>query len=241
MRLKLFAVLTVVALFSVSHLNAQVRSKWELGIKSGVNVSGSRDIDYSLNTGYNIGGFADYNITNRWFLRSGLEITKKGGTFEGNIYDYPMGKDETSGLNSYFSGNSKYSVSMNYLQLPLTIGYRLPLSEKASLNFNLGGYVSYGLSAKTTSIINGTLLTGDVREALNTTSKFYKWESTGLKRYDYGLLGGIGLEYNKFIFGVNYELGLRELRTTPIHSELVPQIRNSFKNVNLAFSIGYKF
>ena len=233
MRIFTFLVVLGVGLWTAPVINAQQsKSPWTFGVKTGVNIStynvdgGS---DYS-NTdgviGFNGGVTVDYQLKNRFYLSSGLEFTTKGADFS---QMYPFYIDG----NTVTQTTTKDSRKFQYLQLPLTIGYRLPISRNMNVTFNAGGYFAFGLSGK------GTYEQWtEISEVGGTTSYEYMKKKTNQKGdTDFGLIGGLGLEYKRFSLNFNYELGLRELYT----GTNTIGLESTWKNRNAVLSVGYKF
>lgn len=223
MRTKTFVVLAIIALFGVSNLKAQVRPKWELGIKSGVNVSTSSSTSvyqpnyhYNPQVGFNAGAFVDYNFNDKWFLRSGAEIITKRESTYANLQNVQVG----DGI--FFSGYQASSRRQTFLQIPLTLGHRVSLSKKTALTFNLGGYANYAFSSKAEYLFNGSVDNNGLVERYDRLDKYKGSSVWGHNDYTIGILGGVGFEYNKFQFNVDVQDPLSRTR-------------------NFAFTVGYKF
>jgi len=113
----------------------------------------------------------------------------------------------------------EHDTSLNpmYLQIPLTFAYKIHIAPKTHFVLNAGAYFAYGIGGK---IDDGKAKKQDV------------FSNTGLKRFDTGILGGIGLEIKQITLSVNYELGLADIAQAG---------RSSYKNRNALLSLGYKF
>lgn len=258
--MKISTLCTVIGITLVTTQITEVKaqeSPWKFGAKAGVNVANTSSKDESGRVGFNVGGTVEYQLNNRFFLQSGLEFTTKGSKIDKNFKNYPlyttMYGPATSDDYTKFTGKVKASQNLMYLQMPLTIGYRLPVSNDVNLTFNAGGYMAYRLTARMPYDRKGILTHPDgTTEAFDLKTTYKGNRATGLERLDYGLLGGIGIEYQKFSFNINYELGLRNLEKTgqyitngygegydyqPPVTHKVPK----WKNRNISFSVGYKF
>ncbi len=117
----------------------------------------------------------------------------------------PEHKGETNQLNQM------------YLQIPVAIAYKVPFAVNKKIVINLGPYVAYGISGKADT---GAKKKQDV------------FSKTGLKRFDLGLGGGIGLELHRVLFTINYEQGLLDIDQRK---------KELYKNQNFFFVLGYKF
>lgn len=119
----------------------------------------------------------------------------------------------------------------------MTIGYRLPVSKDVNLTFNAGGYFALGLSGKSTlSKSSYSFQFGQEGNLDNISSDYSVSEYKQNGDTDFGLLGGIGVEYKRFSLNANYEFGLRTLHTATSSDGLF----STWKNRNLTFSVGYR-
>jgi len=114
-----------------------------------------------------------------------------------------------------------YKTNLLYLNIPITAKARYELD-----NFNLyglfGPYIGLGLSGKYKA---------------DDESVDVKWgsgDSDDLKRFDFGWTIGAGIEYEAFMAGLSYNLGL---------ANIAAQTEGGYKAKNRAFliSVGYRF
>lgn len=242
--MKFLTLLTIsgICLCSAPLIKAQEsKSPWTFGAKAGVNLSTFKSDGTNLSTtdgttGFNGGITVEYALLNNFFLHSGLEYTTKGAdyysstSFLSNDYNSPQNGD-------YYMTQRSISDSrrFKYLQLPLTLGYRLPVSKDINVTFNAGAYLAIGISGKGTQQTWTTTLGSD--NEISTTYEEHKTSKKG--DADYGLIGGVGIEYKKFSLNANYEYGLSSLATARHFGNL--DIGDTWRNRNLTFSVGYKF
>ena len=237
---------TLLAVAGISIASTQIadaqtnESPWTFGVKAGANIANTSSKNESGRIGFNVGGTVEYKLSDRFFLQSGLEFTSKGSKLKEQSFNFSLPYFDSGELTSIddldyvtYTGKAKASQNLMFLQIPLTIGYRLPLAEDINLTFNIGGYAGYGITARSKYKIDGTLKYPDGKtESVNT-------ETT----------------YKKFSFNVNYELGLRNLdkssgtylnygyssgynnQSTGVTVYEVPK----WKNRNVSLSVGYKF
>ncbi len=260
-------ILILLIIYSGSTLTSEAQNKerrrCEFGIKTGLNISNTNIKNYSPKAGINIGAFLDVNFSRKLFLRAGLDYTTKGAKYSENLISSPISFGYSSwgyGMGiTYFTGKMSGSYTLNYLQLPLTIGYRFPVSKNINLTVNAGGYISGGLSSKVKYHTDGTYSRMDEVFWVNDEDTWdNSWDNSGLERFDYGIMGGIGAEYKKFIFNINYEIGLNSLteRTMYLYGGNFANgydyeagyggyygqyTFSQWHNYNVTFSIGYKF
>ncbi len=108
-------------------------------------------------------------------------------------------------------------VNAAYLQVPLTLGMKIGVETWAML-MNIGPYFAYGLGGKTTQ---GSISRDTFSDAM-------------LKKFDCGVVCGVGFEFNKWVVGINSEIGF--LNVLNKNSDDI-----TMNNVNVALSVGYKF
>lgn len=171
----------IIGLFAcVVSVNAQ---EWKFGVKGGMNfstisglsdVAGYSDLDFSTSTrvGLHLGGVVQGTF-NKFFLQSELLFSSVGMNVE--VYG------EEDGL------------SLNYLQMPVYGGLKLPVAPSIKLLFGAGPYVAYGVSSSE-----------DVFDSNDDGGNF--------KRFDAGLALMTGMELKKnFQFTIGYDLGLVDM------------------------------
>ncbi len=106
-----------------------------------------------------------------------------------------------------------------YLELPIMVAARFPVSDKASLVINGGPYLAYGVGGKVKYKEN------DVEVSVDTFGEYFSF-----KRFDAGLGLGIGFDFGKFVISWDSELGLVDLM-----DDL------NFKNTCFSLGVAYKF
>ena len=211
----------VIALTMTTEVFAQT-----FGIKGGLNLSNllAQDDDDTyiddakMIPGFHIGATAEFPLTEMFSFETGLLLSTKG---------FKMSEEET-----FMEENYKYEEKLNLLYLDI------PLSAKAS--FDLGGakiygvfgpYLGIGLSGKSKYEVTFDGETESNEEDV-------KWGSdedeSYLKRLDFGLTMGAGVEINSFQIGLSYGLGLANIST---YTDGGYKINNRV----LGISVGYKF
>lgn len=200
----LAAAIAFAALFG-ANVNAETGNV-QFGVKGGVNVSNfTGDLDgIKSKAGFQLGLTLDYELAPSVYLISGLEYIVKGS------------KEKGSG--------DLMSMNLGYIQLPVHIGYKVPVSEATKLLLHAGPYVAY--AAK------GTLKEGGA--SVDWFDKKYNLETTFFvpKRFDAGLGLGVGLEFGKVSVGLDVDYGL---------VNIYKNSGASIKNLSSGLSVGYKF
>ena len=106
-----------------------------------------------------------------------------------------------------------------YVELPLNLVGKIPLSEYTRLYIGAGGYAAAGVSGKNER--EGKILGSTFRSESDiifsdddpTTSAEENAGYGKLKRFDYGLNAVAGLDFNKFSIGANYGHGLAKINS----------------------------
>lgn len=124
---------------------------------------------------------------------------------------------QTKGAKYASKGGSEAKYNPIYAQIPLSIGYKVDLAPNTKFVVHAGGYAAYGIAGKIKNDPNN-----DKRSVFG---------KDGFKRLDYGLLGGVGVEFGKIAVSAGYEYGLANINNAG------PKISNR----NPYLTIGYKF
>ena len=187
-------------------------------VQGGVNLaniststSGSTQKNNMLTT-FNAGILVRSNQAEQVALETGLLLDGRGSKSESG-----------SGANYY-----KATFNPLYLELPVNVVLRLPLSNATSNIFiNAGPYIAMGIAGK--SKVVGQL--GGVSINSSKNIQFTSTDPTAddqadskLKRFDYGANIGAGIDLGKILIKANYGLGLAKINST--------QTNNSANNID---------
>ncbi len=197
------------------------------GVTGGLNLSNMLEKDdddtysddYKMNPGFHIAGTVDIPIHHHFStvlsFESGLLFTTKGFRIE--------------------EDSIKVKTNLYYIDIPLTVKTSLPLSEGLKIFGAVGPYVGIGLSGKVIlDELFGVELIDDNEEAIKWGSDEDSDDYLNLKRLDYGLTFGGGVEINALMLGISYDLGLANIDT-------YQEDGYTTKNRVLKFSVGYRF
>ena len=199
-------------------------------VKAGLNLSNALikddtrtySDDFNMNPGFHVGATVEFPITELFSFETGLLLSTKG-----------------------FKSSSSYTLGSN---LETNLFYiDIPLTAKASFDLGavkiygiFGPYIGIGLSGKTNI---ETTSSGDtkIREEL------VKWgldEGDYLKRFDFGLTMGAGVEISSILIGLSYNLGLANVvsnNNSDLNTASNPDNNLKINTRVLAISLGYKF
>jgi outer membrane immunogenic protein len=186
-------------------------SQVTLGAKAGAQVAGihyqepSPDADLNPRLGYFAGLFAQINPASKWLLRSELLFSVKGAQVPAR------------------PGVSKGKVSLNYLNVPVLIGYQ-PLPQ---VTVYLGPEMGYLLAAQGRS--------GDDSQARHNVTDFYK-------RVDLGLAAGVSYQLTpvlqadvRFVRGGNMLIEYNRVDEDGFVTEKVKDGRNQVFQLGLHY------
>lgn len=159
-------------------------------------------------------------------FRGDLKNTKSAFKYQAGITaDIMLWKNIyiLTGLDLHIKGakyepESEPTVKYNpmYLQLPVHWGYKFTLAPGTRFVINAGPYVAYGIGGKAKNRGDSEKVFGDNK----------------LKRLDYGVGGGIGLEFGKLCINGGYDFGINN----------ISDIKDTkLRNRNIYMTLGLKF
>jgi len=193
------------------------------GVKGGLNLANilAKDEDgtvsegYSAKLGLHLGVFAELPVTDMLVFEPGLFFSDKGFKIDEELFGY----------------NLKVKANLNYVDIPLNLKAYFDVADNIKVYGALGPYLGVGISGKYKS----TVSVGGTDE---TDEEDVEWgndeDEDELKRFDFGLTFGTGVEFNGILVGLSYDVGLANIST---YQEFDTKIKNRvFK-----LSVGYKF
>ncbi|MDR2954226.1 MAG: PorT family protein [Prevotella sp.] len=167
-------------------------------------VNLSNVTDGDAKVGFNGGVTVDFALPADLYLMSGLEYSLKGAKI-----------DEID-----------TKLNLSYLQLPVHLGYKLDIISGAKIVFHAGPYVGYAVDGKWKS--GGVSVDAFGDEIAQVAGGIAK-----LKRFDFGVGLGAGVEFGKIGVGLGYDFGLADIYDG--------NLDGSIKNKNAYLTVGYKF
>ena len=187
MRKKLFLVLSV-ALLSVAYVNAQ----FTFGARAGLNLTNFTGSDWKdltdgeskFKPGFQLGVVGEYALSDVLAIQPGLIFAQQGAFL-------------------YKDSDFTWGMTLNYLQVPINIQYKLDLGGM-SLLLQAGPYLGYGINGER----KGGILSRDI--------KFGSGHDADLKAFDLGLGIGAGVQFSSFQVSLGYNLGLTNLNPIDI-------------------------
>ena len=198
-------------------------------VQGGVNLSnittsnsGGTESSHMLTT-FNAGIMARSNSAEPIALEAGLLVEGKGAKSSGG------------------SGNTHYDATFNplYLQLPVNVVVRVPLQTSTSNIFIFGGpYVAMGIAGK--SKVKGQILGASIDNSkdiqfTNTDPTDNDQAYSKLKRFDYGVNVGAGIDLGKILLKANYGLGLSKISSMQTNNG--ENAKNKYRVVSISLGI----
>jgi len=183
--------------------------------------------NYHSRSGFHAGFLADipFSATSKLYFQPGVNFSTKGRKYSEN-YD-----------SSDFRSRSRLDSSqfINYIEIPLNLVLKLPLSRKVKFIIGAGPYVSFFLNGKEkseTSFINGDFSTIENKDLPvgNGAGKY--------KTFDYGVNGLAGFEIGRVFLTANYSRGLADFWKDPADQAIY---NGRFKHQVLAGTLGVFF
>lgn len=215
MRKFLGLVLCLIALTSSAQLKLGISAAYDIA-EFVDNGGSSQDYSISAINGYHFGLIADNELSKKFSLITELQFAHKGGII-----------DKTS---QALTGTS-YTMTLNYLQLPITINYKSAISKTSKFIVGGGFYGALGLSGKEKGmdvLMNGGIATVD--EKVNFTSSSSNTGNADVKPFDFGYTFDTGIEWKKYQFKIDYMHSFGNIR---------PNGNTKFANVTYGLSAAY--
>ncbi len=204
-----------------------------ISLKGGLNLSnmsfdvdnnGDMDDDTDWKAGFVVGAAVEFPFTDILSLETGLFLASKGYKASDEYTDTWGGMT--------FEGEMEETLSLLYLDIPITARLTHNLGNGLSLYGLLGPYVGIGLTGtyeyEYTETFNGETETDSDEEDIEWGSG----DDDDLKRIDFGLTIGGGVEINNLLIGLSYNMGL---------ADISPHDIVEIKNKTISFTIGYRF
>lgn len=221
--------MTAVLMVSIMAIGA----KAQVYVQGGVNLanitktnSGGTDKNNLLTT-FNVGVMSRFGLSTTFDLESGILFTGRGSKAE-----------------RYF-GNDYVKSKFNplYLEVPLNAIVKIPLDIKAksSIFFNAGPYIAVGVAGKSTqdNQFAGVQSSSSSNIKFSNDNPFTSQQDDAnynkLKRFDYGLNFGGGIDFGKFLLKANYGLGLSKINST--QSNNTSNDNNKFRTFSISAGI----
>jgi len=213
-------ILFLISLLMITTLSLQAQIRF--GAKGGLNlqnITGKDDegdkLENDLKPGFHLGAFADIPIAPDFYFEPGLLFSTKGCKFD-------------------ITPDTKVSMNLSYIELPLNLIFRPQLGD-SHIIVGFGPYLAYGIKGKVKDPDS------DESEDIKFKNKVSLDDPEGfyMKAFDAGanIFVGYELPMNLF-FTLNTQLGLINL-SPDYEGETSSKV--SIKNTGFGISVGYRF
>ena len=176
---------------------------------------------------FNLGGIAEYSLSDVYGLQSGLILSGKGVSIEN--------KQSNSGVSITNTG----SISPLYLEIPINAYYKLNVGNY-KVHLFAGPYLAFAIGGKAenkftaTGLPSGTTLASLGLKDTSADIKFGTADDSDMKGTDFGLNIGAGVEVKNMLISLQYGMGLSNLDPKGASA-------TSMKNNVLGLSVAYMF
>lgn len=221
-----FAFMALVCVLAVQVAQAQ---KSSVILKGGVNlanISNSENGDVSdarMLTSWHAGGVIDLAILDVLSIQPGLYYTSKGIKTERNIPVF---------------GTTTTTFNPQYIELPLNLVLKAPISETSRFFAGAGPYVAMGVAGKYK--VKSDLGSNEYDIEFNDDDPLtQEQEDAGaykVRKFDYGVNVLAGLELDRFVISANYGLGLAKIYAADDNGD-----NDKNKHRVFSVSVGIKF
>lgn len=146
---------------------------------------------------------------------------------------------------TYFNGGTDYVKSRFnplYIEMPLNLVIKLPVSTSVGAFVHAGPYVAVGVGGKSETESKVGVLTSSSSSNIQFsnddpfTSSQEDAAYNKLKRFDYGLNVGGGFDFKKVMIKLNYGLGLTKINSTEGNNSA--NDKNKYRTFSI--SLGFK-
>ncbi len=191
-----------------------------IGVKGGLNLSklsykdDLQGYDFSFREGVNVGVFIEYKLTDNLLIHAETIYSMRGTEY---------GLEEIT-LQGMTIPAHKFIQKIDYLEIPLTIGYNFSINSKLIPKLFIGPVASFLLNAEIEYYEEGNKK-GEVDQ------------KDEIKSFEYGIIIGVGADYNfsagKIIFDLSYHYGINNINKIEQGSKI--------NSSTISINVGYGF
>jgi len=213
---KSFVILLFLGAYEVNAQDGNPGPKF--GIKGGVNfsqlyVDQPNAEDENMKAGLHLGVFGKIPIADMVALQPEVLYTNAGSkiTYGGSDLENFLGIEP-----------GEVRFNLNYIQVPVALAVNV-----GPLNIHAGPYLSYLVSANIKDLKTSDLNPSDIKEL----------DTDDFNQFDYGLVGGIGLDVQNLTIGVRYNYGLQEVGNSDLAGTLTNNSKNSVAQLYIGIGL----
>ena len=183
-----------------------------LGLKGGMNLSNlniDEVDDENMRVGYHFGAYVNVPISDAFAVQPEVLYSTKGSKAD---YDIDLG------LLGSVNGNAQ--IHLDYIDIPLLGVFRVG----DNFELHLGPYIGFLANSKY-KFEGDSEGEGDL-------------DSDHFKNMDYGLVGGLALNFSALQVGARYNYGLQKIEDSSTAKALLGDAKNSYFQVFAAIRLG---
>ncbi len=215
-----------VALATVAGAQAQV----SYGLKAGVNLGKYSNFPsgQSVNTSFNVTGFADLPVSPNFSIQPGVSLQGKGTKYSVS--------EEVNFNSSTLRADADYTVNVMSIEIPVNAVYYIPTGDAGKVFLGAGPYIGFNVSGK--EKIKGSIIADqgsnkEVVKADESNSLKLSGSDKDLNVIDAGLNFMVGYKFsNGFLLNAGYNLGL---------TNIVANADKTVSNRVWSFGVGFQF
>jgi hypothetical protein len=218
MNKKIYAILIAIT------FTASAQAQFTFGVRGGFNLTNMSEkvdvggMNVTANTkfkpGFQIGVVGEYAISDAFAVQPGILFATQGAKME---------DDDFLGMGM----KMKTTLNINYLQVPINAQYKLVLGDNMNLLLQAGPYFGFAVSGKIKTEVS---FLGQSEKGNNKID--FGCADGEMRRLDFGLGFGVGLQFANIQVGVGYNLGLANLSNRD---------KTTTRNNGLALTLTYLF
>ena len=210
-------------------------AKSQVYVQGGVNfanISNSNSgtvEDNNMLTTFNAGVLGRFGLSSIIDLESGLLLSGQGA------------KTETYFTDDRDNNYVKAKFNPLYLQVPVNLVIKFPLNDKAGIFLHAGPYAAMGIAGNSkvdSKILGVTSSSTDKIEFNNddpTTDEQEGAAYNRIKRFDFGLNVGGGIDLGKILLKANYGMGFAKIRSTETNNS--DNDKNKYRTLSVSVGI----
>ena len=225
--MKKLLIVSVLTAMTVVGANAQMYIQGGVNFANITRTNDGQTEKNNLLTTFNLGFMSRFGLSKVFDLESGLLLTGRGSKAE-----------------TYFNaGNDYVKSTFNplYLEVPLNAVVRVPVAMGSHLFFHAGPYIAVGIAGKSKmeSKIGPLVSTSTGKIKFSNDDPFTSQQDDAaydkLKRFDFGMNLGGGLQFKRLILKANYGLGFAKINSTQSNNTV--NDKNKYRTVSVSVGI----
>ena len=179
--------------------------------------------------GYRIGLGVELDLKNGFYFNPGLYFLSRGFK-RVDVVENEISRDISSSI------TTTKTLWLHNVEVPLHVGYRVPISSDITLSLQAGPWLAYGMAGKLTTRVDidspSSQRSDSSKKATEKTIEPYDTKNKSLKPFDLGLGVQGAFEYRQVALNLGFERGLLNTCFREV---------GEVYNMNLYVGLGYRF